>query len=173
MSLHIANDNHHTKEDWLTPPELLQALGAFDLDPCASTHQPWRTAETQYTVHDNGLAKPWFGRVWMNPPYGRQTGKWMERLAHHGNGIALIFARTETLYFAEHVWPRADGLLFLEGRIRFCTPDGRQASGSGGAPSVLIAYGADNAARLRGCSLQGAYVDNWRNIGDPRGRGLL
>lgn len=87
------------KEDWLTPPEILRALGTFDLDPCSPTDRPWDTAKIHYTKIDDGLAKPWHGRVWLNPPYGNKTKSWLSRLALHGNGIALVFARTETKSF--------------------------------------------------------------------------
>ena len=45
-----------TTHDWLTPPEILEALGPFDMDPCASQFQPWRTAVQQFTIEDDGLA---------------------------------------------------------------------------------------------------------------------
>ena len=99
------------KEDWLTPPWLLEKLGEFDLDPCSPVDRPWDTAAKHYTIADNGLNQPWEGRVWLNPPYGRQTIQWVRRLACHGNGIALIFARTETSIFFPWVWDRADALL--------------------------------------------------------------
>jgi len=59
---------------WLTPPEIIEALGPFDLDPCAAPGQPWATAKHQYAPPQDGLELPWFGRVWVNPPYGQQTG---------------------------------------------------------------------------------------------------
>ena len=62
------------KDEWLTPPHILSALGKFDLDPCASVARPWGTAAVHYTREDNGLTKPWLGRVWCNPPYGREQG---------------------------------------------------------------------------------------------------
>jgi hypothetical protein len=146
------------RDEWLTPPHVLRSLGQFDLDPCAPVVRPWPTAAQHYTAHDDGLTKPWFGRVWMNPPYGQQSAKWMERLADHGNGIALIFARTETGIFFPWVWEHARALLFLRGRLHFCHVDGRAAAGNAGAPSVLIAYGASNAAALRSCGLPGKVV---------------
>ena len=82
------------KDEWLTPPEIIKALGSFELDPCSPINRPWDTAAKHYTIEDNGLSLPWHGRVWMNPPYGDATEMWMQRLAEHGNGIALIFART-------------------------------------------------------------------------------
>lgn len=113
-----------TTHDWLTPPELLQALGSFDMDPCASQFQPWRTASQQFTIEDDGLARPWTGRVWCNPPYGPHAERFLKRLAEHGNGIALIFARTETRAFQEWCWNRADAMLFMAGRIKFRLPGG-------------------------------------------------
>lgn len=146
-----------TTHDWLTPPEILQALGAFDLDPCASEHQPWATACQHLTIRDDGLSKPWAGRVWCNPPYGPFAAKWLERCADHGNAIAFVFARTETAMFQDHVWPKADALLFLRGRVQFRLPGGGR-SGPAGAPSVLIAYGQGNASTLAACGLPGAFV---------------
>lgn len=146
------------KDEWLTPPELLAKLGPFDLDPCAPVSPPWRTAAKQFSVIDNGLLQPWSGRVWMNPPYGREAAQWLDRLASHGDGLALIFARTETDMFFEQVWKRADALLFLRGRLHFHHVDGRRADHNGGAPSVLIAYGQRNADCLRGLADLGAFV---------------
>ena len=147
-------------DDWLTPPWLLDLLGgwqAFALDPCASVGQPWRTARRHYTVQDNGLMLPWAGDVWLNPPYSRYLlAAFMARMAEHGRGIALIFARTETATFFRHVWERATALLFVRGRLDFCTPNGlparRKDGGSmnSGAPSVLCAYGDAHAETLAG-----------------------
>jgi hypothetical protein len=77
--------------DWLTPPELLQRLGTFDLDPCGCPGMPWRTATTTYSLpeHD-GLSEPWCGRVFCNSPYGPNVRDWARRMAAHGNGILLI-----------------------------------------------------------------------------------
>lgn len=141
---------------WLTPPHILTALGPFDLDPCAAPEpRPWPTATEHWT--ELSLIRPWHGRVWLNPPYGPFAADFLDRLADHGNGIALIFARTETATFFPWVWSHATALLFLKGRVRFYTKEGRQG-GSAGAPSVLIAYGPENAAAIAGCGLEGAFV---------------
>ncbi len=139
-------------DDWLTPPDLLEAIGApdfFDLDPCASMGQPWQTADIQFTKVDNGLTKPWHGTVWMNPPYSRENAKWFARLADHGDGIGLTFARTETEFFRRHVWERADALFFIYGRLHFHYPNGARCPNNSGGPSVLIAYGDNCATRLQ------------------------
>ena len=145
-------------DEWLTPPSIVDALGPFDLDPCAPVNWPWPTAMRHYNINDDGLAQEWRGRVWCNPPYGRQAEKWLEKLASHGNGIALIFARTETKMFFAQVWAKADAVLFLEGRLFFHHVDGTRAKSNSGAPSVLIAYGRDNAKILRNCSLKGKFL---------------
>jgi hypothetical protein len=146
-------------DDWLTPPGIVRALGPFDLDPCSPEIRPWNTAAQHYTRADDGLSQPWHGMVWLNPPYSN-IRTWLARLADHGSGIALVFARTETAAFHDHVWPRASALLFLRGRLRFHRIDGeaiaRTGGGAGaGAPSVLVGYGDDAAARLRACKLDG------------------
>lgn len=144
-------------DEWLTPPSIIKALGAFDLDPCSPINRPWDTAAKHLTVDDDGLAQEWAGRVWLNPPYGQETGGWLAKLTRHGNGIALIFARTETEMFFKWGWERADAMLFLRGRITFHKIDG-STRGNAGAPSVLIAYGSKNADCLRNCGIEGQFI---------------
>jgi hypothetical protein len=150
--------------DVLTPPSLLEALGAlrrhrgggwalgpdpFDLDPAASERAPWPTARTHYTVHEDGTAHPWEGEAWLNAPYGNELYHWLARLADHGNGLALLYARTDTRGFHAHVWGRADAVFFFEGRLFFHEPvTGYQMPWNCGGPVVLAAYGPKSAARL-------------------------
>lgn len=155
------------KDEWLTPPELVRALGSFDLDPCAPVSGPWALAKTCYTVHDNGLKKPWEGRVWLNPPYGLEAAEWLARLADHRNGIALIFARTETAMFFDHVWNSADAVLFLRGRLTFHHADGRRAERNSGAPSCLVAYGGANVASLARSKIPGKLIHLERSPNTP------
>jgi len=145
---------------WLTPPHILAALGPFDLDPCSPGLRPWPTAATHYTLEDDGLKKPWHGRVFCNPPYGGPSiiGPWMRRMVAHNHGIALIFARTETAMFQECVFGNANGILFLAGRLHFHHEDGRRAAHNAGAPSCLVAYGAPDLARLAKCELPGRLI---------------
>lgn len=150
------------KDEWLTPPAVLKVLGPFDLDPCAPIVRPWPTAARHFTIVDDGLRQDWAGFVWCNPPYGAHFGDWLRKLHAHGNGIALIFARTETADFVDAVWDRADGLLFLHGRLTFHHVDGRRAGANGGAPSVLVAYGPEAVARLGRCGLPGTLIRDWR-----------
>ena len=151
------HENNSTGHDeWLTPPEVIGALGPFDLDPCAPIHRPWPTASEHYTIADNGLTKEWHGFTWVNPPYSTAS-KWLAKLSAHGDGIALLFARTETQLFFRHVWPHATALLFLEGRLHFHYANGRRA-GNSGAPSVLVAYGARASGALASATLAGQMV---------------
>jgi len=142
-------------DEWLTPPEIIESLGKFDLDPCSPIDRPWATADIHYTIEDDGLNKNWNGRVWLNPPYGPQTGKWLDKLSKHGNGVALIFARTETAMFHEYVWSKASAVLFLKGRLYFHYVDGSRAAANAGGPSVLVAYGSDNINSLYDSEIEG------------------
>lgn len=141
---------------WLTPPEIFSALGPFDLDPCG--YPGWNTASRLICLPDDGLVAEWRGRVWLNPPYGGHTAQWLGRMAEHGNGTALVFARTETAMFQKHVWPHASAVLFLAKRPHFHLPCGTRAKGNSGGPMVLIAYGRRDAELLRQSGLPGAYV---------------
>lgn len=156
----MGNENANvTTTTWLTPPHILAALGEFDLDPCSPLNRPWDTAKHHYTIDDDGLIQPWFGRVWCNPPYGREMIPFLEKMVMHDDGgIVLIFARTETKAFFDYVWDRADAILFLKGRLQFHYPDGRKGE-SAGSPSVLIAYGRQEAEVLRTCGLPGKFID--------------
>jgi len=141
------------KDEWLTPPDILSKLGPFCLDPCSPIVRPWDTAAQHYHVNDNGLEQPWTGRVWCNPPFGQEAVKWLRRMAKHGNGIALIPARTETSMFYECVWGAADAICFIKGRPHFHHVTGERAAFNSGAPICLVAYGWENVYALRASNL--------------------
>jgi len=148
MSPKNFNSNTVNNDEWLTPPELLQSLGPFDLDPCAPVHRPWDMAARHYTRNDNGLSLPWKGRVWLNPPYGREVFTWLDRLAAHRQGIALIFARTETRGFHSQIWQKAHAVFFFLGRLSFHYVDGRKGS-TANAPSCLISYSLSDTEAIQ------------------------
>ena len=139
------NSNTDNSEEWLTPPELLKLLGPFDLDPCAPVERPWPMAKNHYTKLENGLSKPWLGRVWLNPPYGRKTFDWLEKLSMHKDGVALIFARTETQGFHSQIWEKADSVFFFKGRLKFHHLSVEQG-GAANAPSCLVSYSGNDTA---------------------------
>jgi len=80
-----------TSDDYYTPSWVFEEMGVeFDLDVAAPTGGvPWIPAKRFYTKADDGLALPWKGKVWMNPPYSGVT-PWWNKFAAHGNGIALL-----------------------------------------------------------------------------------
>lgn len=143
--------SHHSAasstDEWLTPRWLVDRLaapcGAFELDPCA----PWPTAVEHLTVEDNGLRREWRGSVFLNPPYS-DVARWVARLAEHGTGCALVFARTETAWWHDDIWPKAAGVLFLRSRVTFGYPDGSVSRYNAGGPSALVSYGAVELHRL-------------------------
>jgi hypothetical protein len=108
------------------------------------------------TDHGNargGLGTKWFGRVWLNPPFGRQAAMWLWKMASHGNGIALVPARTETEMFYDSIWNVADAVCFIKGRPHFHYVTGERAKANSGAPIALVAYGPHNANALRRADL--------------------
>lgn len=149
MSLSAHQSAAMKSDTWLTPPEWISALGPFDLDPCCPPVMPWPTASRMLTPAQDGLTAPWEGRVWLNPPFGQQAALWLRKMAQHGNGIALVPARTETAMFYENVWGEADSICFVKGRPHFHYPDGLRAAFNSGAPIALVAYGRDNTQALR------------------------
>jgi hypothetical protein len=134
-------------DEWLTPSPVIAAVGPFDLDPCAHPEFRTRCADVGFCLPDeNGLLLPWHGRVWCNPPFGRELPKWIERMALHGNGIMLAPARTETRWFRV-AWQSATAILFPYKRFRYERPDGT-AGENPTFPDALIAFGRDNAKSL-------------------------
>jgi hypothetical protein len=156
VSPSFATRTEATRDDWQTPAHIVQALGEFDLDPCANVANLKGLATAGYPV--GGLVLPWHGRIWCNPPYGGDCRIWMRRLADHGDGIALIPPRVGSHWFQAEVLDRCDAVLFLRGRVSFL--DNRLSPVSGNnADSVLIAFGALNALMLQMCNLPGKF---WR-----------
>lgn len=153
---------HHQVENretrWLTPKYIPEALGEFDLDPCGAPG--WELAKTTYLLEngDDGLRDPWFGLVWVNPPYGREAEPFMQRMGDHGHGTALIFAHVETKMFHDLIWDRATSILFLKGRLNFLDADGIKGRANAGAPSCLVAYGAEDTRALAYSGLPGRLV---------------
>jgi len=157
MGSHQSHDMK--KEEWLTPPDIISKLPVFDLDVCSPMTRPFDTAKRHLTLEDDGLTSDWYGKVWCNPPYGKEAAIWLSKLADHNNGIALVFARTETVMFFDHIWNKASAILFIKGRLFFHHVDGTRAKSNSGAPSVLLAYGDDCAEDLKTCTIEGKFID--------------
>ena len=113
MSLSAHQSARMMTDEWLTPPEILAALGPFDLDPCTPDAMPWQTAAARYTKRDDGLAQPWRGRVWLNPPFGREAVRWLRKLAAHGDGDSAweeLQQKSFDLLLTDIVMPGLDGI---------------------------------------------------------------
>jgi hypothetical protein len=156
LSASFATRTESTRDDWQTPAYIVEALGEFDLDPCANIRNPRRLAAGGFPV--GGLDLPWSGRVWCNPPYGEDCKLWLRKLADHGDGIALIPPRVGSHWFHAEVLNRATAVLFLRGRVSFLDDNLRPVSGNN-VDSVLVAFGELNALILGACNLPGKF---WR-----------
>jgi len=143
-------------QNHITPKWIIDALGPFDLDPCAADPRPWDCARINWTSH--GLERDWLRKLFIyeNPPFDRYVvGKWIAKLAEHGNGICLLHARTEAAWF-EPVWQHAAAILFMADRIHFHRPDGSRQPANSGAPPILAAFGDKAVLRLHRCGIAGA-----------------
>jgi DNA N-6-adenine-methyltransferase (Dam) len=158
--------------EWYTPPEYIEAarraLGGIDLDP-ASSQEANRTVRARrfYTEADDGLSKRWRGRVWMNPPYSGEAGRWVAKLIEEHNtgrvtaAIALLNGYSFVRRWFEPLW--AYPLCFSNHSVSFRNPyrsDASQAS----TGSVFVYFGYDFDA----------FIDNFSQFGrvvkDPSGR---
>jgi len=102
------HDVHFSSEtvEWATPQYLFDELNrefGFTLDPCATPENA--KCDKFYTIHDDGLVQDWSGEtVYVNPPYGRKTGDWIEKaIVESRKGstvVCLIPAKTETRWWA-------------------------------------------------------------------------
>lgn len=145
---------------WLTPLDVINALGRFDLDPCGAPGHP--TADRVYLLEagDDGLRDPWWGRVWLNPPYGRAMRGWVELLVAHGSGTALIPVATGTKLWQEVVWREASAIHFYRHRINFLRRDGQDNSSMvSPQASAIVAFGDADADALIRSDLPGVVLD--------------
>lgn len=146
-------------DEWYTPRIVFESLGIqFDLDPCSPSKDHWTPATTHMTKEDDGLSSEWFGKVWMNPPFGGRNGQnvWLEKFINHGNGIGLVAARTSAAWFHEYI-PSMSGILFPKGKTKFIRPDGTEGK-SPGTGVVLFAIGSECTEALRKSKL-GIYLE--------------
>jgi len=135
--------------DWYTPKWIFDDLGIdFDLDPCHPKERiPWIPVKWHYSLEDDGLTAGWEGNVWLNPPYGKETTAWLERMHDYRHGIALVFARTDCKWYHNYV-VKADGILFLKGRVKFVDGLGKTGGSGAGCGSMLISWGKENTRKL-------------------------
>ncbi len=151
--------------EWYTPREYIEAarvvMGDIDLDPATcETAQKWIQARTYHTEETDGLAHDWSGRVWLNPPWGRATPAFIDKLmaelnaGHVTECIVLVNAHaTDTGWFSR-LW---DGLLcFTDHRINYISPHGPKSGSTHG--SVFVYFGSHSAEFIREFDGWGAIV---------------
>ena len=125
-------------DEWATPKLFFEELNKefnFTLDPCATKEN--HKCNNYYTKEENGLAKSWGGQiVYVNPPYGRQIGKWVEKAYNENKkGVTIVLllpARTDTQWFHSYIYKKHE-IRFLKGRLKF--NDGKQPAPF---PSMLV-----------------------------------
>ncbi|NBX13220.1 MAG: hypothetical protein EBR06_05295 [Acidimicrobiia bacterium] len=134
------------KDDYYTTPDVFERLGLhFDLDVCAPKGGvSWIPADRHYSIEDDGLAQPWSGRVWMNPPYSNPT-PWMARFLAHGDGVCLVPV-SRGRWYAE-AWDRLDAVTLCPLQIGFVKPSGQKAKVF--MPTFFGALGTSNVQALR------------------------
>jgi hypothetical protein len=147
---------------WLTPMPIIDAitvdigLPPFDLDPCGAPDH--FTAARRYILEDgdDGLRDPWYGRVWMNPPYGRMKNRWLHRFVSQyklgnitGGTILIPYNPDEVEAFHELMYPMCDALMAYRHRINFVSRDDKTGKGMVSVnASALIAFGQQDADAL-------------------------
>ena len=134
-------------DDWPTDPGFFSVMneryGPFDLDPCATAENA--KCPRFYTREDDGLSRPWTGRVFCNPPYGRQIGAWVARAYEAAQGeaelvVCLLPARTDTSWW--HDYATRGEVEFVRGRLRF-----GPLTNPAPFPSVVVVFRADPELR--------------------------
>lgn len=140
MNVHFSSKT----DQWSTPQDFFDELNKefnFTLDPCADKSNA--KCQKFFTKEDDGLSKDWWGeKVFVNPPYGREIGKWVKKAyyTHITNVldglpiVMLIPARTDTKYFHDYIYGKAE-IRFIKGRLKF----GGHAN-SAPFPSMIVIF---------------------------------
>ncbi|WP_449130925.1 phage N-6-adenine-methyltransferase [Staphylococcus epidermidis] len=137
MEVHYSSKSN----EWSTPQKLFDELDKefnFTLDPC-STHENAKCSK-HFTIEENGLEQDWSKDiVFMNPPYGRGIRYWIEKAYKESNKgatvVCLIPARTDTTYWHDFIFDKADDIRFLRGRLKF-----GGSKNSAPFPSAIVVY---------------------------------
>lgn len=147
--------------EWYTPKWIFDAMGIeFDMDPSSPhDHETFVPATKKLTKFDDGLSQLWLGRVWMNPPYGKETGEWMSKFCQHRNGICLVFSRTDAQWF-QNALDKCDAVLLLAGRISFIPGhENKHKASRSGAGSAMFACGDECVKAMHKLSDKGHFID--------------
>lgn len=136
------------RDDWGTPHWLYDQLTEafrFTVDVCANVVN--HKHPNYFDIDSDGLAQPWRGVCWMNPPYGRAVGAWMNKAATEAqNGatvVGLVAARTDTRWFQD--FATLGRVYYLRGRLTF-----QGAKDPAPFPSAIIVW-------YPSCSMRGSF----------------
>jgi hypothetical protein len=138
-----------TSDDYWTPKWIFDALGVkFDLDvACPPQGPPHTPAKAFYTQETDGLASPWWGNVWMNPPFSNST-PWVRKFMQHANGVCLVpFSKSK---WCSELWQDAHGIAILPPNLKFDSDHAK--TGSIFMPTIMAAYGKSNLEALKNIS---------------------
>lgn len=132
------------REDWETPPDFFELLDrefSFELDVCASEHN--KKCERYFSKEEDALSKAWRGVCWMNPPYGRQIGRWIKKAYESSlegaTVVCLLPARTDTAWF--HDYCTKGEIRLIRGRLKFVG-----AESAAPFPSMIVIFGKEAKA---------------------------
>jgi phage N-6-adenine-methyltransferase len=133
-TVHFKSD----KLDWATPQQLFDRLDRefhFTLDVCALPHNA--KCRHYFSPHEDGLSQSWSGVCWMNPPYGREIEKWMQKAVqesqHGATVVCLVPARTDTEWW--HKYALQGEIRFIRGRVKF-----QGADATAPFPSAIVVF---------------------------------
>lgn len=134
MNIHFSSKT----DDWATPQAFFDELNKefdFNLDVCADMKN--HKCAMWFNKEEDGLSKSWDNsRVWCNPPYGREIGKWVAKAAKTKCGVVVMLlpARTDTKYFHEYIYNKAE-IRFIKGRLKF-----GDSKNSAPFPSMVVVF---------------------------------
>lgn len=147
VTVHVSNNSG--KYEWYTPPKFIEAarevMGTIDLDPASSEiGNKVIQAETIYTKENSGLVHPWYGNIWMNPPYNNSlvdnfTRKLVDELPNINQACVLVNNATETKWF-QNIMSKCNIICFVKSRIKFLDVNG-EATGSSLQGQVIMYFG--------------------------------
>ncbi len=152
MALH---EQPGKSDEWYTPPHVFTALDCeFDMDVASpgGAITPW--IEAREFITEDSLSRQWKGFLWMNPPFGGRNGlkPWLQKFAHHNNGVALVPDRTSAPWWQVFVG-RAQHVLFVAPKLKFIDQNGESGrSPPNGTCLVGFGYKAYRALKNAQCA---------------------
>jgi hypothetical protein len=150
--------NHQSENTWFTPKHFIDLLGPFDLDPCTVSYRPFDTAinHIEYDKGQCGIETEWKGKVWLNPPYGKEISPFINKFIEHKDGVMLIFARMGNIDVQKLIQAGAY-LYMLRKRVCFYNKNGIKVTNAG-TDSMLVFFDDSFICKLQQPDLIGVFV---------------